>query len=115
MSKPNHTPGPDDWRSRCDWCGWPLAETVEGSCVVNSCSERPMPKLGTDGKLKREVRQAENANALLLEACVESDRALTDACDCCGEGPEICETCPTRQAIIRVRTAIAAAKGETDG
>lgn len=31
------------WRSRCDYCGWPLAESAERGCVVDNCSQRPRP------------------------------------------------------------------------
>jgi len=29
--------------TRCDRCGWKLAETVEDGCVKENCSMRPMP------------------------------------------------------------------------
>lgn len=43
--------------SRCDWCGWTLAETVEGGCIAENCSMRPMPELSERGQLRQEIRR----------------------------------------------------------
>jgi len=28
---------------RCEWCGWPLAKSLDEGCVLISCSQRPHP------------------------------------------------------------------------
>lgn len=35
---------PDGWRSRCDWCGWPLEDDPNKGCVRGNCSQRPRPQ-----------------------------------------------------------------------
>ena len=71
----------DEWRGRCDWCDWPLAETIEGGCVDGNCSRRPMPKLGDVGELKQQARKAEadveRLRGLLPES--EADDQIVDA------------------------------------
>lgn len=71
----------DDWRDRCDWCGWPLARVVtsdrvvKGGCVDGNCSQRPMPKLNEVGELRQEVRKLEEAasDALVALATLPED------------------------------------------
>jgi hypothetical protein len=57
----------DNWRTRCDWCGWPLKEKIEDGCTWNSCSMRPMPHNDlTD--IKQECRKAEGDRNILKGA-----------------------------------------------
>lgn len=65
MSTANaHTP--ENWRARCDWCGWNLDPEGE-ACRPFDCSMRPRPKL-SDTDLRQECRKAEAQNAALLAA-----------------------------------------------
>lgn len=41
---------------RCDWCHWPLAESVNDGCIADNCSMRPLPKLNESIKLRRAAR-----------------------------------------------------------
>ena len=50
----------DDWKSRCDWCGWPLKETVEEGCIRGNCSMRPLPQTNVTWKYKQEIRELES-------------------------------------------------------
>lgn len=34
--------------SRCRLCGWPLAELAEDGCVIDNCSQRPLPSKRAD-------------------------------------------------------------------
>lgn len=43
--------------SRCDWCGWPLAKSVNAGCTWNSCSMRPLLELSEVGVLRQEIRR----------------------------------------------------------
>jgi hypothetical protein len=42
--------------SRCDWCGFPLAASVDKGCIAENCSMRPMPELTERGVLRQEIR-----------------------------------------------------------
>ena len=50
----------DNWRERCDWCGWPLENPYGKGCKLDDCSMRPLPKLNELGKFKQELRKAED-------------------------------------------------------
>lgn len=71
----------DDWRDRCDWCGWPLtrvvtsARVVKGGCVDGNCSQRPRPKLDGVGELRQEIRALEEvaSDALVAFATLPED------------------------------------------
>lgn len=55
----------EDWRDRCDHCGWPLKKTLAEGCTVGNCSMRPMPKLDDEGELRQLVRRLEADNQWL--------------------------------------------------
>lgn len=52
-----------EWRSRCDWCGWPLVPHGEAGCWDGNCSMRPMPTLNAAQRevveLKQTIRRLE--------------------------------------------------------
>lgn len=47
-----------DWLSRCDWCGWPLADAVSKGCVMDNCSMRPLPEITEQKREKFDVKRA---------------------------------------------------------
>lgn len=56
--------------TRCDWCGFPLAQLVEDGCVAENCSMRPMPELTERGQMRQAIRR-------LLAATDTAEVALT--------------------------------------
>lgn len=62
----------ENWRDRCDWCGWPL-DPEEKMCRATDCSMRPRPERA-DTALRQECRKAE-AELAALRSAVESARA----------------------------------------
>ena len=49
--------------SRCDWCGWPIKESVGEGCVADNCSMRPQPTMTAAQyevfKMRRYIRSLE--------------------------------------------------------
>lgn len=71
----------ENWRERCDWCGWPICKEMKDGCVVDDCSYRPVPKLHFEGRLRREVRKAEAELQALRIADAKRTVALAGALD----------------------------------
>ena len=64
--------------SRCDWCGWPIKESVGEGCVADNCSMRPQPTMTAAQyevfkmrryirSLERRLREAEDINNKLRD------------------------------------------------
>lgn len=64
------------WRDRCDYCGWPLAGSMEKGCVADNCSQRPRP-LAMTSEAAQDFRRMESDLAR-LRARVESLEADLD-------------------------------------
>ena len=65
--------------SRCDWCGWPIKESVGEGCVADNCSMRPQPTMTAAQyevfkmrryirSLERRLREAEELHRMQLAA-----------------------------------------------
>lgn len=59
-----------EWLSRCDYCGWPIADSVESGCTPDNCSMRPRPK-PADADIKQGLRR-------LLDALASLERGKED-------------------------------------
>lgn len=66
-----------DWRKRCDYCGWPLAESMGKGCVADNCSQRPRP-LAMTSDAAQEIRRME-ADISTTKAALAAAEAERDA------------------------------------
>ena len=80
----------EEWKKRCDWCGWPLHVSPEDGCSADNCSMRPRPN-NSFAEFKQRIRkQAEAAKDLdqMLLRCFDAgmlDQAIREGC--CGFDP----------------------------
>jgi hypothetical protein len=106
------------WRDRCDYCGWPLAASMDKGCVADNCSQRPRP-LAMTSEAAQEIRRMEARHteaAALVGELAGVLRGLEWSGEYPSTGHPCCPDCAAVQGRVRhstdCRLAAALAKAE---